>query len=60
MKQLKADRWNSTKPKQSLRPGVRKNKISIIRQQLLKGEFDLNERLDVTVVRILQDLISPN
>ena len=60
MNKSKAGRWNSEKPTRSPSPEVRTEKIRVVRRQLLEGKYDMNERLDVTLERILQDLISQN
>ena len=60
MSESKTGRWNSAKPNQSPRPRprARREKIRVVRQQLLEGEYDLNERLDITLERVLENLIS--
>lgn len=37
-------------------PEVRKDKVLSVRQQLTKGQYDLNERLDVALDKVLEDL----
>ncbi len=37
-------------------PEVRKEKVLHVRQQLTEGEYDLNERLDVALDKVLEDL----
>jgi hypothetical protein len=37
-------------------PEVRKEKILDVRQQLSKGKYRLNERLDIALDRVLEDL----
>jgi predicted XRE-type DNA-binding protein len=37
-------------------PEVRKEKVLDLRQQLSKGKYSLNERLDVALDRVLEDL----
>ncbi len=37
-------------------PEVRKDKILDVRQQLTEGKYDLNERLDVALDKVLEDL----
>lgn len=37
-------------------PEVRKEKILNVRQQLTKGQYDLNERLDIALDKVLEDL----
>lgn len=37
-------------------PEVRKEKVLDLRQQLSKGDYSLNERLDVALDRVLEDL----
>ena len=37
-------------------PEVRKEKVLDLRQQITKGEYDLNERLDVAVDKVLEHL----
>ena len=37
-------------------PEVRKEKVLDLRQQLSKGKYRLNERLDVALDRVLEDL----
>lgn len=46
------------KPVQSSSPGVRRKKIRSVRRQLDEGKYDLSRRLDITLERILQDLVS--
>ncbi len=37
-------------------PEVRKEKVLNLRRQITKGEYDLNERLDVAVDKVLEHL----
>ena len=37
-------------------PEVRKDKILNVRQQLTDGKYDLNERLDIAMDKVLEDL----
>jgi hypothetical protein len=37
-------------------PEVRKEKVLNLRRQITKGEYDLNERLDVAVDKVLEQL----
>ncbi len=37
-------------------PEVRKEKVLDLRQQLIKGNYSLNERLDIALDRVLEDL----
>jgi hypothetical protein len=37
-------------------PEVRKEKVLDLRQQLSKGKYRLNERLDIALDRVLEDL----
>ena len=37
-------------------PEVRKEKVLSLRRQITKGEYDLNERLDVAVDKVLEQL----
>lgn len=37
-------------------PEVRKEKVLDLRQQLIKGNYRLNERLDIALDRVLEDL----
>jgi len=37
-------------------PGVRKEKVLGVRQQLTEGRYDLSERLDVALEKVLEDL----
>ena len=37
-------------------PEIRKNKVLNLRQQLTEGRYDLGERLDVALDRVLEDL----
>jgi hypothetical protein len=37
-------------------PEVRKEKVLDVRQQLSKGKYRLNERLDIALDRVLEDL----
>ena len=37
-------------------PEVRKEKVLDLRRQITKGEYDLNERLDVAVDKFLEQL----
>ena len=39
-------------------PEVRQEKILDVRQQLTEGNYDLNERLDVAIDRVLEQLTS--
>jgi len=38
-------------------PEVRKNKVLDVRRQLTEGKYDVNGRLDLTVDKVLEDLI---
>jgi hypothetical protein len=38
-------------------PEIRQEKVSNVRNQLHRGEYDLNERLDLALDRILEELI---
>jgi len=40
----------------SLAPDVRKEKVLVIRQQLAEGKYDINERLNVALDKILENL----
>lgn len=40
----------------ALLPEVRKQKILDVRRQLTEGKYDLSQRLDVTVDKVLEDL----
>ncbi len=40
----------------ALLPEVRKEKVFDVRRQLTEGKYNLNERLDITVERVLEDL----
>ena len=37
-------------------PEVRRKKVLDVRQQLTKGEYNLNERLDIALEKVLEDL----
>ncbi|MHC4430583.1 MAG: flagellar biosynthesis anti-sigma factor FlgM [Planctomycetota bacterium] len=37
-------------------PEVRKEKVLNLRRQITRGEYDLNERLDVAVDKVLEQL----
>ena len=37
-------------------PEVRKEKVLKVRRQLIKGEYDLNERLDIVLDKVLEEL----
>ncbi|MBL7187818.1 MAG: flagellar biosynthesis anti-sigma factor FlgM [Phycisphaerae bacterium] len=37
-------------------PEVRKEKVLNLRRQITKGEYDLNERLDVAVDKVIEHL----
>ncbi len=37
-------------------PEVRKNKVLDVRRKLTKGGYDLNERLDIALDRVLEEL----
>ena len=39
-------------------PEIRKEKVLDVRRQLTKGEYDLNERLDVALEKVLDDLVT--
>ncbi len=39
-------------------PEVRAQKVLNVRQQLTEGEYDLNERLDVALDKVLEDLVT--
>jgi len=40
----------------ALLPEVRKGKVLDVRRQLTEGKYNLNERLDITVEKVLEDL----
>jgi len=40
----------------ALLPEVRKEKVLNVRQQLNKGKYNLNERLDIALDKVLEDL----
>lgn len=40
-------------------PEVRKEKVLDVRQQITKGEYDLSDRLDVAVDKVLEQLTAP-
>jgi len=40
----------------ALLPEVRKEKVLDVRRQLTEGKYDLNERLDIALDRVLEDL----
>lgn len=40
-------------------PEVRQEKILNLRRQLTEGKYDLNERLDVVLDRVLEELTTP-
>ena len=40
-------------------PEVRKDKILDLRKQLTDGKYDLNERLDIALDKVLEDLTTP-
>lgn len=42
----------------ALLPEVRKEKVLDVRRQLTAGEYDLNQRLDVALDKVLEDLIT--
>ena len=37
-------------------PEIRKEKVLDVRQRLTKGQYDLNERLDIVLDKVLEDL----
>ena len=37
-------------------PEVRKEKVLDVRQQLTKGQYDINDRLDIALDKVLEDL----
>ena len=37
-------------------PEIRKDKVLSVRRQLTDGKYDLNERLDIALDRVLEDL----
>ena len=39
-------------------PEVRKDKVLDVRRQLTEGRYDLNERLDVALEKVLEDLVT--
>ena len=39
-------------------PEVRKEKVLDVRRQLTEGEYDLNERLEVALDKVLDDLVA--
>lgn len=39
-------------------PEVRREKVLNVRRQLTEGKYDLNERLDVVLDKVLEDLIT--
>lgn len=39
-------------------PEVRKDKVLDVRQQLTEGAYELNERLDIALEKVLDDLVS--
>ena len=39
-------------------PEVRREKVLSVRRQLTEGKYDLNERLDVVLDKVLEDLIT--
>jgi len=39
-------------------PEVRKNKILRLRHQLTEGQYDINERLDLALDKVLEDIIA--
>lgn len=41
----------------ALLPGVRKEKVIDVRQKLTSGEYDLSERLDAALDKVLEDII---
>jgi negative regulator of flagellin synthesis FlgM len=44
-------------PNEALRPEVRIEKVMEVRRQLGEGRYDLAERLDVVLDRVLEDLL---
>ena len=42
----------------ALQPEVRKDKVLNMRHKITKGKYDLNERLDVALDKVLEDLIA--
>ena len=58
MIESKARRVDMKKPEQNASPAVRRKKIRAVRRQLDQGKYGLDRRLDVTLERILQDLVS--
>ena len=39
-------------------PGFRREKILEVRRKLTEGQYDLNERLDIALEKVLDDLIA--
>lgn len=39
-------------------PEIRQEKVSNVRNQLKRGEYDINERLDLALDRVLEELIT--
>ena len=39
-------------------PEIRQEKVSNVRNQLKRGEYDMNERLDLALDRVLEELIT--
>ncbi len=39
-------------------PEIRQEKVSTMRNQINRGEYDLNERLDLALDKVLEELIS--
>ena len=59
------DNINSTPIGQVLKkvaalPEIRKEKVLGVRQQITKGQYDLNDRLDIALDKVIEDLISQN
>jgi hypothetical protein len=42
----------------AMMPEVRQEKVTSVRGQITRGEYDLNARLDAAVDRVLEELIS--
>ncbi|HEY5138797.1 MAG TPA: flagellar biosynthesis anti-sigma factor FlgM [Methylococcales bacterium] len=39
-------------------PEIRQDKVSIVRNKINRGEYDLNEHLDLALDRVLEELIT--
>jgi negative regulator of flagellin synthesis FlgM len=50
-------RSSAMRPGEALRPEVRIEKILEIKRQLGEGRYDLAERLDLALDRVLEDLL---